>query len=60
MDSIKAFVTHTPLRKDEPTQVLRQYYTEKASGTLTVNIQDPKLHQLVQSIQNIIKEKHDA
>ena len=60
IDDIKAFVTHTPHKKTEPRKIAKQYYEERASGKIDVKIHDKKLHELVQSIQNIIKAKHDS
>lgn len=60
IDDIKAFVTHTPLKRREPKKVARQYYKERASGEVEVSIHDEKLNTLVRSIQRIIKEKHDT
>lgn len=57
---IKAFVTHSPLKKQEIKKVAKQYYEERASGEVEVKIHDEKLNALVQSIQKIIKEKHDS
>lgn len=56
---IKAFVTHSPLKKQELKKIPRQYYKERASGEVSVHIHDEKLHSLVQSIQEIIKKKKE-
>ena len=57
INDIKAFVTHTPIKK--ATQVLKidQTYKERATGNFHVNIHDEKLNSLVKSIQKIIKDK---
>jgi len=60
IDDIKAFVTHSPLKKAQDVQIVRQYYTEKASGTLNVHMNDPKLEEIAKSIQNIIKDNNDS
>jgi len=57
---IKAFVTHTPnkvytFQTKEPV-----LYKERAKGDFEINIKDEKLNLLLQSIQKIIKEKHDT
>jgi len=55
---IKAFVTHTPkLKKEMPLKIEQQIYTERAKGNFSNTIADPKLHELVRSIQKIIQEK---
>jgi len=48
---IKAFVTHSPNKEV-------QKYKERATGGISVHIQDEKLNKLVRSIQNIIKESN--
>ena len=54
---IKAFVTHTPLKKESPIKKVEMYYPERATGNFSVDIQDEKLNSLVKSIQEIIKAK---
>ena len=54
---IKAFVTHSPLKKQEVKKIARQYYKERATGEVCVKIHDEKLNSLVRSIQEIIKAK---
>ncbi|MFA6138465.1 MAG: hypothetical protein WC667_10280 [Sulfurimonas sp.] len=57
INDIKAFVTHTPIKKAvEPEQKVMRY-PERATGEFSVNIDDEKLNTLVKSIQNIIKAK---
>jgi len=58
IEDIKAFVTHKPTKKKEPKQIIKQYYTERASGDVEVTIKDEKLNTLVKSIQKIIKANH--
>ncbi|MFA6193151.1 MAG: hypothetical protein WC665_12470 [Sulfurimonas sp.] len=55
INDIKAFVTHTPIKKtvEAPIKVMR--YQERATGEFSVDITDEKLRTLVLSIQNIIK-----
>ncbi|MDB2562050.1 hypothetical protein N9X61_00450 [Sulfurimonas sp.] len=60
IQDIKAFVTHSPTKKIEKQKVARQYYKERASGEVEVNIHNEKLNTLVKSIQEIIKAKHDT
>ena len=57
-DDIKAFVTHTP-KKSVKTEnkPVKHVYTERATGTLHVDIKNEKLNSLVKSIQDIIKDK---
>jgi len=59
---IKAFVTHTPLKKPAPIIIKKEFYKERASGNFKIDIKDNKLNTLVKSIQQIIKEKskHDT
>ncbi len=53
---IKAFVTHTPQKKEIKQKIIKQYYKERASGNIEVKIDDKKLNSLVRSIQEIIKK----
>jgi len=57
---IKAFVTHTPLKKESPKKTTKLIYKERASGNFEISIKDEKLNTLVKSIQTIIKAKHDT
>ncbi len=57
IENIKAFVTHSPRKKTPEVKIARQYYKERASGNLHVDIKDERLNTLVKSIQNIIKAK---
>ena len=57
---IKAFITHTPSQDIEiPVQKV-QKYQERSRGEFSIEIQDSRLHSLVQSIQRIIKEKNET
>jgi hypothetical protein len=60
VEDIKAFVTHSPQKKKIEKKVAKQYYIERASGKVEVNIHDEKLNTLVKSIQNIIKAKNES
>jgi len=53
-------VDHKPAYRYKPycTTVHNFQYLEQASGKIEIDIQDQKLHQLAQEIQNIIKENH--
>ncbi len=57
VSDIKAFVTHTPRKKDTTTvgKIIKQTYKERSSGNFEVNITDQKLNSLVKSIRDIIK-----
>jgi len=57
---IKAFVTHTPDKPKEEYVIQTLHYKERANGNFNIEIKDEKLKALVQSIQKIIKEKHDT
>ena len=57
IEDIKAFVTHTPLKKKEVKKIVRKYYKERASGEVEIHTGDAKLTALLQSIQDIIKDK---
>jgi hypothetical protein len=54
---IKAFVTHTPIKKATQAPKKEYKYKERAIGNFTINIHDEKLNSLVRSIQKIIKDK---
>ncbi|MDH4944572.1 hypothetical protein [Sulfurimonas sp. C5] len=59
---IRAFVTHTPSFKPQTKQKTdtAPSYPERASGTLTVSIEDERLNKLVKSIFDIIKENNGS
>ncbi|MCX6077818.1 MAG: hypothetical protein NTW78_13155 [Campylobacterales bacterium] len=57
INDIKAFVTHTPIKKAVETEHKVMRYPERATGEFTVEIEDERLRTLVMSIQNIIKAK---
>jgi len=57
LKDIKAFVTHSPKKEQLTFSIKKQYYKERASGEIEIEIKDEKLHQLAQDIQNIIKDK---
>ena len=57
INDIKAFVTHTPKKKQQISVKEERRYQERASGDFTINIQDEKLNKLVKSIREIIKTK---
>jgi hypothetical protein len=59
-EDIKAFVTHTPLKKTAPKKTTKLIYKERAKGDFDINIKDKKLNTLIKSIQKIIKAKHDT
>lgn len=61
IQDIKAFVTHTPKKKEqESKQEIMISYKERSSGEFDVNIKDEKLNELVKSIRDIIKDKNDT
>ena len=55
INDIKAFVTHTPIKKVVEEQKKEMKYRERATGNFSVTIDDEKLNTLVKSIQDIIK-----
>lgn len=55
INDIKAFVTHTPIKRTVETEQKVMRYPERATGNFSVNIEDEKLNSLVMSIQKIIK-----
>ncbi len=57
INDIKAFVTHTPIKKAVEAEQKVMRYPERATGNFSVNIDDEKLNTLVKSIQTIIKAK---
>lgn len=60
INDIKAFVTHTPIKKQIEIVKKELHYKERATGEFKIDIQDEKLNSLVKSIQNIIKDKNDS
>ena len=56
---IKAFVSHS-IESKNIVKVKKEFYKEKATGNVEINIKDEKLNTLAKSIQNIIKEKNEA
>ena len=57
---IKAFVTHTPSLHVELKPKEIETYKERATGNFKIAVHDDKLKELIQSIQNIIKENNDT
>lgn len=59
LQDIRAFVTHTPpsAQKIFVTDSSAAY-TERSLGNFAIEIQDQKLHALVQTIQKIIQSSH--
>jgi hypothetical protein len=55
VSDIKAFVTHTPKKKQETIKTIKQTYKERSSGEFEINIKDKELNTLVKSIRDIIK-----
>lgn len=60
IEDIKAFVTHSPAKKELSQKRVIQKYPERASGEVEVNIKDEKLNSLVRTIQNIIKANNES
>jgi len=62
IEDVIVYVDHKPRAKTElySTQADKMTYFERATGKIDINIQDPKLKELAQSIQEIIKKEHDA
>lgn len=60
IEDIKAFVTHTPVRRIAPKEQKKQVYAERATGDFEIDVKDEKLNALIKSIQEIIKEKNDT
>ena len=58
IQDIKAFVTHTPAKVFTLEKIKVQRYPERSSGEFEINIHNQELKSLVESIQNIIKEKN--
>jgi len=59
IDDIKAFVSHSPNKKQIQTNMPKQLYKERATGDIKIDIKDEKLNALAISIQKIIKENQD-
>jgi hypothetical protein len=62
IEDVIVYVDHKPKMATNlyRTDVDKLTYFERASGDIEINIKDPKLNNLAQSIQDIIKkEKHD-
>jgi len=60
---IKAFVSHTftpPRTTLERTDKHEMSYKERANGNFTIQTHDPKLNEIFQSIQQIIKENNES
>ncbi len=58
---IKAFVTHTPSRREEKELTKEpQIYPERATGNFQITTEDEKLRNILQSIQTIIKEHNES
>lgn len=55
ISDIKAFVTHTPKKKQVEPKIKIQRYKERSHGDFEINIQDDRLNSLVKSIRDIIK-----
>ena len=55
---IKAFITHTPQKKELKNQNTNeiQRYQERATGNFSIDIKDEKLNELVKSIRDIIRD----
>jgi len=62
IEDVIVYVDHKPRAKTElySTQTDKITYFERATGKIEINIQDPKLKELAQSIQEIIKKEHNA
>jgi len=62
INDIKAFVSHTLTPREEiskPTTQL-QTYPERATGAFKIKTKDEKLRTLLESIRELIKEKHES
>jgi len=62
ISDIRAFVSHTP---SAPKTALFQpetipYYHERAKGEFEISVKDEKLKKIFQSIQHIVKERHES
>jgi hypothetical protein len=61
IQDIKAFVTHTPSRKQAIAEKKEpQTYPERAKGDFQITTEDAKLRQVLESIQTIIKEHNES
>jgi hypothetical protein len=61
IQDIKAFVTHTPSRKQPITEKKEpQTYPERAKGNFKITTEDAKLRQVLESIQTIIKKHNES
>jgi len=62
IEDVIVYVDHKPRAKTElyVTQADKITYYERATGEIAINIEDPKLKELAQSIQDIIKKEHNA
>ena len=60
IEDIKAFVTHSPIKKKNEPKIVKYSYKERATGNIKVTINDERLNTLVKSIQNIIKNNNDT
>ena len=60
IEDIKAFVTHSPVKKEIMNARVIEQYKERASGDINIKIHDEKLNTLVKSIQKIIKAKNES
>lgn len=58
-DDIKAFVTHTPKKRQTMHIRPKDVYKERSSGAFEIDIKDEKLNALVRSIRQIIKEQKE-
>jgi len=57
-DDMKAFVTHTPIKKQK-IKIFKQTYKEQSSGNFEITIKDERLNELLKSIRSIIKQNND-
>jgi len=60
IDDIKAFVTHSPIKKEPLEKRVIEKYKERASGDIEVSIKNEKLNKLVKTIQDIIKHNNES
>jgi len=60
INNIKAFVTHTPIKKASEVKIIQLRYKERATGDFKIDVKNEKLKTLIQSIQKIIKDKNDT
>lgn len=52
---IRAFVTHSPKKRNAAPQITDGSYKERSSGEFEVSMQDEKLDSLIKEIKDIIK-----